>query len=113
MPPRKKQIQSPGTKLKENSTCPDQNEAIYKIEFKNSARKQFLKLPPEIQIQINPIITNLAFDPRPSGVKKLKGSTDQYRIRSGDYRVLYKIQDSILLILVLAVGDRKEIYKDM
>lgn len=57
------------------------------------------------------VIDDLAVEPRPSGVKKL--TKDYYRIRVGDYRVVYEIKDEILTILVLKIGDRKEIYKQI
>lgn len=56
-------------------------------------------------------ITALEQDPRPSGCKKLRGATNTYRIRSGDYRVVYTIEDAELLVLVVRVGHRREVYR--
>ena len=56
-------------------------------------------------------IDNLAHDPRPSGVKKLKGSPD-YRIRVGDYRVIYSIFDVVLLVEIVKVGQRGNFYDE-
>jgi mRNA interferase RelE/StbE len=53
----------------------------------------------------------LAADPRPSGCKKLAGSTDYYRIRVSDYRVLYEVRDRDILVLVIKIGHRREVYR--
>jgi len=79
-------------------------------------------VPKPVQKQLNNILTNerdrilsairmLAEVPRPLGVKKLKISEDTYRIRIGDYRVIYEIQDQDLIILLLSVGHRKDVYR--
>ena len=83
----------------------------YRIEFKPSAAKVFAKLPHEIQRQISVRINALAFNPRPPGVKALKGAEGLFRIRSGDYRIIYTVQDRILLVLVVRIGHRREIYR--
>jgi mRNA interferase RelE/StbE len=82
----------------------------YKISISSKAEKQLAKLPTQFYTKIIENILNLAENPRPSGCKKLKGRAG-YRIRIGDYRVIYSIVDSILLVQVIAVGDRKEIYE--
>jgi mRNA interferase RelE/StbE len=53
----------------------------------------------------------LAADPRPSGCKKLTGNTDYYRMRVGDYRVLYEVRDRDVLVLVIKIGHRREVYR--
>ena len=53
----------------------------------------------------------LQYNPRPPGVKKLAGENDLYRIREGDYRIIYTIEDKELIVLVVKIGDRKEIYR--
>ena len=58
-----------------------------------------------------PHIDALASNPRPAGVVKLSGATDLYRIRSGDFRIIYEIQDVGLVVLVLKVGNRRDVYK--
>lgn len=83
----------------------------YAIAFKPSADKQFSKLPKTHQQRIFTAIEHLAFEPRPSGVKKLQSTLDLYRIRVGDYRVIYAIEDQQLKILVLTIGHRKDVYK--
>lgn len=84
----------------------------YKVEFSPSARKMFRNLSQDLQDRIQPKIDALATEPRPSGVKKLKGEENTYRIRVGSYRVVYEIYDDFLLITVIKVGVRGEVYKD-
>jgi mRNA interferase RelE/StbE len=84
----------------------------YKVEILRSALKQLKKFPTELQERIKIKIDDLATEPRPNGVKKLKGKENAYRIRVGDYRVIYDIFDDILVVNVVEVGHRKNIYKD-
>lgn len=65
----------------------------YDIQFSKSASKQIKKLSSEVQERIQTKIDNLAIEPRPDGVKKLKGRENAYRIRVGDYRIIYDIFD--------------------
>ncbi len=81
----------------------------YIIEIKPSAAKQIRKLPQNVQEQIALTINNLAIEPRPNGVKKLSNS-DLYRVRTGNYRIIYQIQDNVLLITVVPVGHRTDVY---
>ena len=83
----------------------------YKIEFSSSAMKQFNKLPKEVQRKIVNVIDPLSEEPRPSGVVKLSGETILYRIRVGNYRVIYHIKDDRLEVLILKIGHRRDIYK--
>lgn len=85
---------------------------IYKVEFSNSATKQFNKLSPQLQYRIQNKIDELVIEPRPNGVKKLQGDDNSYRIRVGDYRVIYQIEDDVLLVTVIKVKHRNEVYKD-
>jgi mRNA interferase RelE/StbE len=82
----------------------------YEIVLTKSAQKKLAKLSKELQILIGNAINNLATNPRPSGCKKLKGNQTDYRIRIGDYRVVYEIHDNKLVVLVLNLGHRKDIY---
>ncbi|MBD2597605.1 type II toxin-antitoxin system RelE/ParE family toxin [Nostoc spongiaeforme FACHB-130] len=84
----------------------------YEVKFTKSARKGFKKLSPEVQERIQIKIDELAIEPRPNGVKKLKGEENLYRIRVSDYRVIYEIFDDVLLVSVVEVGHRSNIYKD-
>jgi mRNA interferase RelE/StbE len=83
----------------------------YKVKFTKGARKMFKKLSLELQNRIKPKIKALAVEPRPDGVKKLKGQENSYRIRVGDYRVVYEIFDDILLVKVVEIGHRSDIYQ--
>lgn len=81
----------------------------YTLSIGKSAQKQLDKLSDDIANRLIEDIYKLADDPRPSGCKKLKGR-DGYRIRSGNYRIIYKIVDNLLLVNVIALGHRKDIY---
>lgn len=81
----------------------------YSITLSKRAQKQLDKLSDYLASPVIRAIQNLANDPRPQGYKKLKGR-DGYRIRIGDYRVIYEVYDSILLVDVIELGNRKEIY---
>ncbi|PIG94170.1 type II toxin-antitoxin system mRNA interferase toxin, RelE/StbE family [Gloeocapsopsis sp. IPPAS B-1203] len=85
---------------------------IYKVEFSKGALKQFNKLPLEFQERIQTKIDELANNTRPSGVGKLKGGDNRYRIKVGNYRILYEIYDSILLIIAIRIGHRREVYRE-
>ena len=85
--------------------------AQYEIQFKTSAAKEFRKLPIEIKIRLQKAINALQIEPRPPGMKKLAGEDDLYRIRVGDYRVIYKIDDAVLLITVMRIRHRREVYQ--
>ena len=82
----------------------------YKIEIKKSAAKEISKLPKVVIKRIVNKIQALSEDPRPNGCKKLSGA-EKYRIRIGVYRVLYSIVDEKLVIYIVKVGHRKEIYE--
>jgi mRNA interferase RelE/StbE len=82
----------------------------YSIIIKPSANKSLLKLPKNIQTRILNALQHLADNPRPPGSIKLQSSFDLYRIRVGDYRVIYSIDDQQIQILIATVGHRKDIY---
>ncbi|PAX60704.1 type II toxin-antitoxin system RelE family toxin [Brunnivagina elsteri] len=83
----------------------------YEVEITPAARRQIKKLPNDIQKQVVEQLEELAFEPRPDGVKKLAGSDDLYRVRLGKYRIIYEIQDGLLLITVVKVKNRSDVYK--
>ena len=83
--------------------------ATYSITISKSAQKQLNKLQDNIADRLIDAIYELVNEPRPSGCKKLKGR-EAYRIRVGDYRVIYEIFDNLLLIDIIALGHRKDIY---
>ena len=81
----------------------------YSIFITKTAQKQLDKLPDDVADILIEAILELADDPRPSGCKKLKGR-DGFRIRKGNYRIIYDVFDEILMIEVVALGHRKDIY---
>jgi mRNA interferase RelE/StbE len=83
----------------------------YQIEWKRSAVKELRKLPRPIISKIVAAVDSLILNPRPQGVRKLVGSEDTFRIRIGDYRVLYSIFETRLIIEIIRVGHRKDVYK--
>jgi len=82
----------------------------YKIYFRKSAAKELEKLPKAALRKIIKRIERLSDEPRPAGCEKLSGH-ELYRVRQGDYRIVYSIQDNELTIWVIKVGHRKNIYK--
>jgi mRNA interferase RelE/StbE len=83
----------------------------YKIEWKRSATKELEKLPRPMISKIVSAVDNLSSNPFPQGVRKLVGTEDTYRIRIGDYRVLYNIIENRLIIEIVRVRHRKDAYK--
>jgi mRNA interferase RelE/StbE len=83
----------------------------YTIHFKPLALRQLEKLPRDAQKRLAPKIEALGEDPFPIGSKKLAGFEDVWRIRVGDYRAVYQVHRGVLLILVLTVGHRKDVYR--
>lgn len=83
----------------------------YRIEFVRRAAKQFKALPTQEQQRLRSKIDALASESRPTGVIKLAGEENLYRIRVGDYRIVYAIQDDQLLILVVKVSHRRDVYR--
>lgn len=83
----------------------------YRIDLSPAASRQLRKLDPSARRRVQAAIELLATEPRPSGAKKLVGGAGEWRVRTGDYRIVYEINDGVLVILVLAVGHRREIYQ--
>ena len=83
----------------------------YSIVYKPSAAKAFRKIHPTARKRIKDAIEQLAHDPRPPGHTQLSGGKGECRIRVGQYRVVYDIADEELIVLVLRVGHRREIYR--
>jgi len=83
----------------------------YRIEFRPAARRGMRRLPRDVIQRIDRHILSLADDPRPHGVERLTGEENTYRIRVGDYRVLYEIHDDVLIVYVIRVGHRRDVYR--
>jgi mRNA interferase RelE/StbE len=84
----------------------------YSIVFARSARKELEKLPPQYHIRILEKIGALASAPRPTGSIKLKGDESLWRIRIGDYRVIYEIDDLRRVVDIAVIRHRKDVYRD-
>ena len=84
---------------------------MYTIEFSPQAKRDLNKLPNNILKSIWSRIQGLKSNPRPFGVKNLLGQENIYRIRQGDYRILYQIKDKQVLVLVTHVAHRKDVYR--
>ena len=82
----------------------------YRIEISSIARRQIKKLARSVQDRIRVRIRKLAEEPRPRGCTKLVNE-DEYRIRVGDYRVIYEIYDDELVVKILEAGHRRDIYR--
>jgi len=83
----------------------------YRIEFTEKAVAQLAVLPKDAQSKLAAQIAALAGNPHPPSSRKIKGHQDCYRIRQGDYRVVYAVIDSNLLVIVARAGHRKEVYE--
>ena len=83
----------------------------YRIVMTAEARRNMLALPKEVVRRVDACILALAEKPRPPRTKKLKGAEDLWRVRMGDYRIIYQIEDGKLLIVVVRIGHRREVYR--
>ena len=84
-------------------------EKTYQLRFNKKFLKDLTKIPLPYRTKIRTCVEKLAIDPRPEGFKKLKGHSSLFRLRCGVYRIVYSIEDSKLLVLIIEVGHRKEI----
>ncbi len=85
--------------------------ATYRVEFEPRAFDEIMELSGKMQQRIFAAIDALEANPRPAGVEKMKGEKNAWRVRVGDYRIIYEIHDAVLLVMVFAVGNRKEVYR--
>lgn len=81
------------------------------MQLAPAAVRQLRKLPPDARRRLQAAIELLAATPRPPGAKKLSGSSGDWRVRTGDYRIIYGIRDAQLIVLVVAMGHRRDIYQ--
>ena len=84
--------------------------ASYRIVFKKSVAKDLRPIPKKDVQRILKSIDGLADDPRPAGAEKLSGD-EKYRIRQGNYRILYEIEDDIITVTIVKVGHRRDVYR--
>ena len=78
-----------------------------------AASRALDRLTRSVFLRVDAKIQALSADPRPSGCTKLQGPPDLYRVRSGDHRIVYQVKDAQLLVLVVTVGDRKDVYQNL
>jgi mRNA interferase RelE/StbE len=83
----------------------------YRIEFRPAAMRELAKLERLTRRRIAATLESLAKNPRSPAAEKLKGHNHRYRVRCGDYRIIYEIEDRVLIILVLRIGHRREVYR--
>ena len=83
----------------------------YQIVMTAEARRNVLALPRDVARRVDACILALAETPRPLRTRKLKGAVDLWRVRVGDYRIVYQIEDDRLLIVVVRIGHRREVYR--
>ena len=83
----------------------------YRVEFSPKADRQFKGLTKEVQIRLKHRIDILAENPFPRGVKKPSAEENIYRFRIGDYRIIYQVKGKALLVLILKLGHRKDVYR--
>mgnify|MGYP000411932344 FL=1 len=83
----------------------------YRIAISSAAARQLRKLDAQARRRIQAAIDLLSENPRPAGVKKLVGGGGEWRVRTGNYRIIYELNDDALLVLVLTVGHRRQIYR--
>ena len=87
--------------------------ASFRIEVSATAEKQIRKLPREDQVRVLRAIQPLATEPIPPGSRKIRGYDDVFRIRVGNYRILYRVAGRRLLIIILKIGHRREIHRSL
>lgn len=84
----------------------------YRVEIAPAAVRRLRRLDNQARRRVQAAIELLAEEPRPRGARMLVGGDGEWRVRTGDYRIIYQIHDNVLLVLVVAVGHRRDIYRD-
>jgi mRNA interferase RelE/StbE len=85
---------------------------MHRVELVSSAARAFRTFDRAVQQRLAKRIDALAHEPRPTGVEKLRGTRSRYRVRTGDYRIIYEVKDDLLLVLVVRIGHRREVYRN-
>ena len=83
----------------------------YQVDIAPAAQRDVKRLPPEIVRKVDAAMLELEQTPRPHGCTKLEGSEDEYRVRVGDYRILYVIDDKAKLVTIARVRHRRDAYR--
>ncbi len=86
---------------------------LYRLEYRRSVKKELRNLNTRDRRAVVRKIEELARQPRPDGSVKLKGSQDLFRVRCGEVRVVYQLQKQVLVVIVIRVGHRREVYKNL
>lgn len=86
---------------------------MYEIQYRRSVKNDLKKLSLKARRETVEKILSLASNPRPNGCKKLSGVKELYRIRRGDYRIIYSIENKKLIIIIVRVGHRRDIYRKL
>jgi mRNA interferase RelE/StbE len=84
----------------------------YRLELETHARRELLDLPKNVQDHIFPVLDDLQKNPRPPGAKKITGHPG-YRVRKGQYRILYTVDDTQKMVRVYRVGNRRDVYRNL
>jgi mRNA interferase RelE/StbE len=98
---------------KRNGREPRPEPSRYEIQFTRAAERGLASLPKADRKRVDEAILGLADDRHPLGSKKLQGEVDLYRIRVSDYRVIYKVEAQRLVVVVVNVGNRRDIYRSL
>lgn len=85
--------------------------ASFRLVWKPSAERELRKLPREAIARLVSLAESLAANPYPPGAKKLSGTEHAYRVRAGDYRLIYEVHGGELIVQVIRVGHRREVYR--
>jgi mRNA interferase RelE/StbE len=84
---------------------------MYRVEFTRRAERELRELIPDIQTRVAEAVKRLEQNPRPPGCKKLHGEKSLWRVRVGDFRIVYRVHDDVLQVLVIKIGNRKDVYQ--
>jgi mRNA interferase RelE/StbE len=84
---------------------------MYQVQYSPRAVRDLENLPQKVARRIATKADALGDNPRPPGVMKMEGEANLYRIRVGNYRIIYQIRDNALVVLVVTIGDRKDVYR--
>lgn len=86
---------------------------MYEILIAPKAERQFRRLPEDIRRRVRDDVLRLAGNPRPNGAEQLEGKPGLWRIRTGDYRIVYTVRDAELVVLVVKIAHRRETYRNL
>lgn len=85
----------------------------YRVEITPAAERDIRRLPADVRSRVETKLRRLPDDPRPPGVQKLRGDVERYRIRVGNYRLVYDVEDALLLVVVVGAAHRRDVYRKL